>query len=840
MKKKSNLIALTAKVSDASDLPLHQKFLLAVEASKNDNISEASQLCAQIISTDNSHHPAFNLLALIALRSNQLKLALESINNAIYLSPENSAYLFTRGSILFEAGTFDEAENSLRKAIELNPQLDSALDLLGTTLLTLEKNAEAIAFYRKASELASDNKDYLSHLSYALLLNGEYELARREAEKVIALDRNYIEAHINLARIFSITGQLQLAADSYDNALLIEPKSLTTILEYAQTLQNYNETDAAQSVVGQAISNMPTNSQLYLKLCDILQSGGHLQEALEAIHVALLLDSNSDDAWYLFTQLVRRNSGLLRISATLLKNLEQFLQKDEMDPEPIFPTIMSIIGNQYEIADLLSISKSENDVQLAEKLAIPRYISALYSTFICQLIAKTRLLDYGFEIMFTAIRRVLLQLCIQGEKLPFSQENHNEEFLFSLANYCFFTEYVMKVTDTEENQVTSLEKDLIENLNEIYKDSSNNFLRTMQSSLSNKLMIYACYKPLSSLPIETEQLELSRSENASGLWLLLKNQVLDTHREKILRQSIPKITDIVDHVSNQVREQYEENPYPRWQNKIIIRPTSVPQFLILNFPQVQSLLTDWPKETQILVAGCGSGKQPIEIARSHPDARVLAVDLSLTSLAYAERRRQELNISNLSFAQADILKMGSLDNHFDIIHCTGVLHHMENPQVGWEILTRLLKKNGFMRIGLYSKAARKAIVSARKFISKKHFQPTPKDIRRCRAEIIALPNNHPAHKVSKLWSDFYTLSTCRDLLFHTQEHHFDLLQIEEILKQLQLEFIGFALPSGEYAQQYKTMFPQDTWLTNLKNWNDFEKIHTLTFKGMYQFWLYKA
>ena len=92
------------------------------------------------------------------------------------------------------------------------------------------------------------------------------------------------------------------------------------------------------------------------------------------------------------------------------------------------------------------------------------------------------------------------------------------------------------------------------------------------------------------------------------------------------------------------------------------------------------------------------------------------MDLSLASLAYAKRKTIELGITNLEYFQADILKLGHLEKKFDIIESMGVLHHMDEPMVGWKVLTKLLKPGGLMKIGLYSELGRQNIVEIRKEI----------------------------------------------------------------------------------------------------------------------------
>ena len=113
----------------------------------------------------------------------------------------------------------------------------------------------------------------------------------------------------------------------------------------------------------------------------------------------------------------------------------------------------------------------------------------------------------------------------------------------------------------------------------------------------------------------------------------------------------------------------------------------------------------------------------------------MAIDLSETSLAYAIRKTNELGITNINYIQNDILNLKNLNRKFDYIECTGVLHHMKNPIEGWNILTDILETNGIMKIGLYSKLARKLLEFKRK-IDIKYKLKNVKDIKELRHKII--------------------------------------------------------------------------------------------------------
>ena len=130
---------------------------------------------------------------------------------------------------------------------------------------------------------------------------------------------------------------------------------------------------------------------------------------------------------------------------------------------------------------------------------------------------------------------------------------------------------------------------------------------------------------------------------------------------------------------------------------------------------------------EILIAGCGTGQQSIEAARRFGNAHVLAIDLSLSSLAYAKRKSLELGLNNIEYGQADILELGTVARSFDLIEAVGVLHHMADPFAAWDRLLSHLRPGGFMLLGFYSKVARQDTLRARRFIAARHYKPTVRE-----------------------------------------------------------------------------------------------------------------
>ena len=241
------------------------------------------------------------------------------------------------------------------------------------------------------------------------------------------------------------------------------------------------------------------------------------------------------------------------------------------------------------------------------------------------------------------------------------------------------------------------------------------------------------------------------------------------------------------------------------------------------------------EQPEILYAGCGTGQHSIETAVRFKSSKVLAVDLSLSSLAYAKRKTKELGIESINYLQADILDLGQLNKQFDIIESAGVLHHMGNPKAGWKILTDCLKPNGLMSIGLYSEIARRHIVKIRNEICQTGIGSSKTEMRSFRD--IVIKSDKPHHKLITIATDFYSLSTLKDLLFNVEEHRLNIPQIKGYLDELGLKFCGFEA-KGIVSHFKQTNNDKDDPY-DLDKWHAYEQANPDAFVGMYQFWCQK-
>jgi len=424
--------------------------------------------------------------------------------------------------------------------------------------------------------------------------------------------------------------------------------------------------------------------------------------------------------------------------------------------------------------------------------------------------------DVALERLLTSLRSSLLDAADAGTPLGQAEL----AFVCALAKQCFINEYVFATTPEEEAKVERLVAGL------------RMALATNDAIPSPWLPALAMYQPLYLLAYANVLLDRTWP---AVLEAVLTQQLREPQQERELRASIPRLTPIDDDVSQRVRQQYEENPYPRWIHPNGgIEPTTIDRYLREMSPTAAftPLAKDGPLD--ILVAGCGTGLHSTGIAQRLPDAQVLAVDLSLTSLCYAKRKTPQPLARNITYMQGDILKLGAIGRSFDVIDAGGVLHHMADPLEAWRILLGLLRPGGFMHLGLYSELARRNIVAARAFIAERGYAPTPSDIRRCRQELLETPLRGLERS-----HDFFSTSECRDLLFHVQESRMTIPGIKSFLAEHGLKFIGFEFDRPVW-QDYRDLFAQAGWsMSDLDRWHAVETKYPDTFVGMYQFWLQK-
>ncbi|HIF49589.1 MAG TPA: class I SAM-dependent methyltransferase, partial [Cytophagales bacterium] len=303
--------------------------------------------------------------------------------------------------------------------------------------------------------------------------------------------------------------------------------------------------------------------------------------------------------------------------------------------------------------------------------------------------------------------------------------------------------------------------------------------------LSAIMLLTMMYQPLRKAPFYSALKEkaLHWPEQLSELM----NMCLEQPQEvAAAAQVIPSLGLSSNATSRRVKTQYEEHPYPRWTSLGYNQKTDYYASLQALFPRRLNDLQPESGPINVLVAGCGTGRHALRLVKYFHRMQVTAMDLSASALGYAQVQADHHRLP-VDFIIGDILVSERLGQQFDVIESSGVLHHMESPEAGLSALVDVLKPGGIMKLALYSRQARTLISELRSELNQNLPQSEP-DIRTVREALL--------HQGEGRWRailqspDFYSMSSVRDLLFHTQEHTFDLQEIRRLIEGVGLEWVG--------------------------------------------------
>jgi SAM-dependent methyltransferase len=207
-------------------------------------------------------------------------------------------------------------------------------------------------------------------------------------------------------------------------------------------------------------------------------------------------------------------------------------------------------------------------------------------------------------------------------------------------------------------------------------------------------------------------------------------------------------------VTEEVRGFYDRYPYPRPVN-------SLEQYRRL-WEDPRRRRADyhlfWPdrpyrEDHSILVAGCGTS-QAAKHALRWPAAQVTGIDISATSVRCTEELKRKHNLKNLQVHHIAIEQANHLGMSFDQVVCTGVLHHLADPDAGLAALHDVLKPDGAMHLMVYAPYGRTGIYMLQEFCRRIGISATDEGIRDLIASLRALPPGHPLEQLLREAPDF--------------------------------------------------------------------------------------
>jgi len=769
--------------------------------------SEKAFIKALLLAPDSPE--ILNNFGLLLCKQKRWKEAIEKFDKAISISPDFTHAYFNLGNALKSARNYDEAIKAYEISVNKKPDFFRAYMNMGNALAEIGRFTDAEAALAKAHSLEPKNPHANFNLGNIYKQRNNLIKSEELYKRALAIKPNFLEAMVNLGNLYVQKNQSKLAEETFRKALSICPDHAGALCNFGVFLMKEGKLEASVSAFKEAILNDREHLEAYNGLGLALGCMGLDDQAIDIFVKGLLISPSDPKTLVNFGTAVQdrefltARSELFPIFTKLLDNSTYIRPKD------ISNALISLLKHEDAFQNFLNLNPLTEDWK-----SLTNIISEIanFSAFI-KLMKVCPVPDLAIEKSLINLRSYFLHAFLQGnvssELLPLQS---------ALAIQCFFNEYIYTSNEGDEEALLAIEAQVIRDL------------ATGNEPGPSAILSLASFKPLldynwhNLLPVSDEISETFR------------RQVTEPLLEQQIKNKTSKLKELSDDVSIEVGRQYEENPYPRWENLALpSQKATIQNYFGERDIQICDTKIFSSNDIKILIAGCGTGQQSIGTAATFENSSVTAIDLSLASIAYAARKTSEFGITNIKYHQADILDVDMFEQKFDIIETVGVLHHMSNPILGLNALTKILKPGGLMKIGLYSRLARRTIARIREELLAEQVQVSPSFIKAFRQNLIEA--NDASYQQIYNSFDFFNLSSFRDLLFHVVEHNFSIPEIDDCLSQSSLRFCGFTSKKVTRAFLSSGSTSQD--LLDLNKWNTFEESHPDAFAGMYQFWCQK-
>ena len=589
-------------------------------ALRTNRLGDAEALARTAIGQAPKSALAWKLFAAVLQRGRKKAAAIHALQKAAELAPQDAEVLCNLAGLLVVVGRYAEAKVACAHALDLVPDYAEAHGNLGTALLGLGDTGGAELSQRRAIVLKPDLAEAHSNLGNALKAGGRPDEAELSYRHALTLKPDLVEAAASLGSLFEQRGEYRDAEKYFRQALHSNPQDARLTNALGNILLELGRLGDADDCYRRAIALKPDFAEALSNLGNLLQDRGRLQEALTLYQRAIALKPG------LMTTYCSLARGLAEIGEH--EKAEQ-CYRHALEMEPDFLAARagyaeSLARKQFVSADdatcgIVARALAEtwiNPMKLArsacellklrlgpDRDALPPLIELLSAEPLAlTLLRSTPVIDEELETMSTRVRSWLLD----------AQSGHEAtahlELACAMAQQCFINEYVYALSPDEEQKATILAEALA------------TALAADAPIEAISLATVACYLPLSSLKDASRLLDRQWPQS---VYPVLRQQIEEPRFEADIRHSIPRLTAIGEGVSSKVRQQYEENPYPRWTRvPKLARQVSPPAYFKRKFPNVDVPDLASSRPIDVLIAGCGTGLHAITAARRYQSARI--------------------------------------------------------------------------------------------------------------------------------------------------------------------------------------------------------------------------
>ncbi len=572
---------------------------------------------------------------------------------------------------------------------------------------------------------------------------------------------------------------------------------------------------------------MPDYAEAYAHRAEMLTLQGEYDEAYATLLQALSINTGDSTSWRALPALLPKLS--MRTEYPGLEDIViKALRSHDVLWRDITMVILYILPTKHYCEALIAIdSPSEMEKALLDGEALSWFSEPLLACCLqYALIASPK-----YDLALQYVRSALLNIIAEKRYAP-DKADMFFEVTKNLATYCYNNEYIFYETPEDTEQLSALKKHIAS------LESSD----SIDDALA--IAITACFTPLIELP-DSQRLSKTMKASHNEALITLSELVIDNlQKERDLLGDLPSFSEKIHESSRKEQEQYEEYPYPRWLTLAPAKPIAFRIGVGAEMPYLKKdELPNIPEQEDgnfdILVAGCGTGQHPLNLARAYPNAHVYAMDYSRPCIAYALMKAEELNVKNIELSYGDILELDALNKQFDVVECGGVIHHMPEIEKAIQSLADSMKPGGWMKLATYDYYKRDQIREAWDYVKNHGYGSDKNELKRLRYDWLRNPpENEMLRQLTRQW-DFYSLSNCNGLLFHFGEHQLRLTTLGEMIDKIGLMFEGLVVQNAAEWNKLNHQEPLISDRHSYAEWEEVQKKHPTLFHHMHIMYLSK-
>jgi 2-polyprenyl-3-methyl-5-hydroxy-6-metoxy-1,4-benzoquinol methylase/Flp pilus assembly protein TadD len=591
---------------------------------------------------------------------------------------------------------------------------------------------------------------------------------------------------------------LSLARVLTTNALNVQADNEQALNLLGRIELDRGKTEVAAKRLDSAIAINPNNSQFYINRAYVSLANKQFDEAESFFLKALKIENNSAQAYSGIAYVHLRKGDYLGafkryqslvskgyVNAFIKQNILEAI--DHLQADTYQASLEASLLEYYcwEAVDHTKLGRMTSSLivqkyQLHDDSAIIDMDSLVTDPLLHCLLTQGGMYNHDIETLITSLRQHILFEAIQTKNL----RDELIPITLSLGIYSARSDYALFMNEDEQSWILDLKQEI---------NSATTSPHWQKEEIIGACLLISMYESLYNQSFSFKLMKFEVDEYPIATQQVMQLALYDVAEEHLLSFNI-----FGDNIQNIVNIEFKR-PWPRWNN--------IPQHNNANYiDALQAEIGHYPavdamaeRPLQMLVYGCGSGLRAITMACYFENLSITAVDEDRDNLLFAQRKADELGLTNIKFDHTENLMRNS-QQPFDIIECTEKINYIESVENAIQRLLCKLTERGLLRLSLLNEKNRAPFKQIRTLIEERSLAATTDNIRHLRHAIIA-------EAKGGFWDNilqdeaFFSTGGVKQMLFNRHEHHFNLTKIQNMAKNLKLKCLGFVdLPVEQIKQ----------------------------------------